>query len=381
MAMHLGYSRAGWPGLLAGGACFILPAMAIVWALAWAYARYGAQPQVGWLLYGVKPVIIAVVVQAIWGLGRTAARGTLLAAVALAVLALSLAGANEIVLLLAGGLVVPLARAVRGAWVAAELGARDAPGRGRARRARAVPNRRERDRLAARRRARGTSRAGGPRRVGRRRRRAGGDRAGRRRARRRAGHGDRGAREPHHAVRHVPQDRLRPLRQRLRAPRVPPERLRPPPPLAHRPTAPRRRRDRSVHARPGAHDRHVRRLSRRWRCRGRPRDRRHLPAVVRVRRGEPPAPAEDSRVALGGGVSRRRQRRRARPDGGGDVGARAGGGDRLADGAPGARRRGPAHPTQGQLGLADPRRRRPRPRRQVRRRLTASRICRARTAT
>src|SRR2546425_595074 len=86
MAMHLGYSRAGWPGLLAGGACFILPAMAIVWALAWAYARYGAQPQVGWLLYGVKPVIIAVVLQAIWGLGRTAVRGTLLAAVALALL-------------------------------------------------------------------------------------------------------------------------------------------------------------------------------------------------------------------------------------------------------------------------------------------------------
>src|SRR5207247_10336196 len=92
MVMHLGYSRAGWPALLAGGACFILPAMAIVWALAWAYARYGAQPQVGWLLYGVKPVIIAVVVQAIWGLGRTAARGTLLAGAAPAVPPLSLAG-------------------------------------------------------------------------------------------------------------------------------------------------------------------------------------------------------------------------------------------------------------------------------------------------
>src|SRR5438132_11908205 len=107
MAMHLGYSRAGWPGLLAGGACFILPAMAIVWALAWAYARYGAQPQAGGLLYGVKPVLIAAVLQAVGGLGRTAVRGMLLAAVALAVLALSLAGANEVVLLLAGGLVVP----------------------------------------------------------------------------------------------------------------------------------------------------------------------------------------------------------------------------------------------------------------------------------
>src|SRR3989442_4388187 len=71
MAMHLGYSRAGWPCLLAGGACFILPAMAIAWALSWAYARYVAAPQVGLLLSGFKPVIIAVLAQAIWGLRRT----------------------------------------------------------------------------------------------------------------------------------------------------------------------------------------------------------------------------------------------------------------------------------------------------------------------
>src|SRR5213080_3002476 len=98
---------------------FGVPAMVIVWALAWAYVRYGAQPQVGWLLYGVKPVIIAVVVQAIWALLRTAVKGTLLTAVALAVLALSLIGVNEIALLATGGLVVPVARGVRGAWVAA----------------------------------------------------------------------------------------------------------------------------------------------------------------------------------------------------------------------------------------------------------------------
>jgi len=119
LVIHLGYTRAGWPGLVAGGACFVVPAMVIVWALAWAYVRYGAQPQVGWLLYGVKPVIIAVVVQAIWALLRTAVKGTLLAAVALAVLALSLIGVNEIALLATGGLVVPVARGVRGAWVAA----------------------------------------------------------------------------------------------------------------------------------------------------------------------------------------------------------------------------------------------------------------------
>lgn len=112
MAIHLGYTRAGWPGLVAGGVCFIAPAMLIVWALAWAYVRYGARPQAVWLLYGIKPVIIAVVVQAIWSLLRTAVKGPLLAAVGLAVLALYLAGVNEIALLFSGGLVVLLARSV-----------------------------------------------------------------------------------------------------------------------------------------------------------------------------------------------------------------------------------------------------------------------------
>ena len=113
MAIHLGYIRAGWPGLVAGGVCFVVPAMLLVWGLAWAYVRYGAQPQVTWLLYGIKPVIIAVVVQAVWGLLRSAVKGPLLAAVGIAVLALYLVGVHEIALLFAGGLVVLLARSVR----------------------------------------------------------------------------------------------------------------------------------------------------------------------------------------------------------------------------------------------------------------------------
>lgn len=112
MAIHLGYTRAGWPGLVAGGVCFVVPAMLIVWGLAWAYVRYGALPQVTWLLYGIKPVIIAVVVQAVWGLLRTAVKGPLLAAVGLAVLALYLVGVNEIALLFAGGVAVLVARSV-----------------------------------------------------------------------------------------------------------------------------------------------------------------------------------------------------------------------------------------------------------------------------
>jgi chromate transporter len=72
MAIHVGFVRAGWPGLVAGGACFILPAMLITMGLAMAYSRYGRLPEAGWILYGVKPVIIAVVVQAVWGLARKA---------------------------------------------------------------------------------------------------------------------------------------------------------------------------------------------------------------------------------------------------------------------------------------------------------------------
>ncbi len=121
MAIHLGYTRAGWPGLVAGGLCFIVPAMLIVWGLAWAYVRYGAQPQVTWLLYGIKPVIIAVVVQAVWGLLRTAVKGPLLAAVGVAVLALYLVGVNEIALLFAGGVAVLIARGAHAA--AAAVGA------------------------------------------------------------------------------------------------------------------------------------------------------------------------------------------------------------------------------------------------------------------
>src|SRR3954452_6401890 len=75
MVVHVGQVRAGWRGLIVGGVCFILPAFLIVLALAWAYVQYGATPTAEWLLYGIKPVIIAIVVQALWGLARTAVKG------------------------------------------------------------------------------------------------------------------------------------------------------------------------------------------------------------------------------------------------------------------------------------------------------------------
>jgi chromate transporter len=112
MAIHIGFVRAGWPGLVAGGACFILPAMLVTLGLAIAYSRYGRLPEAGWILHGVKPVIIAVVVQAVWSLARKAIATPLAAAVALAVLVLALWGANEVVLLFAAALGLPLLRSV-----------------------------------------------------------------------------------------------------------------------------------------------------------------------------------------------------------------------------------------------------------------------------
>ena len=109
MTMHIGSLRAGWKGLLVGGACFIAPAMVIVLTLAWAYVEYGTTPAATWLLYGIKPVIIAIVVQAIYGgLLGTAVKGRFWARLALPCMALYFAGFNEIVLLFGAGLLVML---------------------------------------------------------------------------------------------------------------------------------------------------------------------------------------------------------------------------------------------------------------------------------
>ncbi len=109
MAIYLGYRRAGWRGLILGGGLFILPAMAIVLSIAWAYVRFGSTPGATALLYGIKPVIIAIILQALWGLGRAAVKSPLLAGMGIAVTALFLLGANPIALLLGGGLVAALA--------------------------------------------------------------------------------------------------------------------------------------------------------------------------------------------------------------------------------------------------------------------------------
>ena len=105
MTMHVGYERAGWAGLVTAGTCFILPAVVITGSFGWMYVEYGALPAVEPFLYGIKPAVIAVIIGAVWRLGRPAVKdwrhGLLGAAVAVALLM----GLGEIPGLLIGGVV------------------------------------------------------------------------------------------------------------------------------------------------------------------------------------------------------------------------------------------------------------------------------------
>jgi chromate transporter len=114
LAIHVGHRRAGFPGLLVAGAAFILPAAAVVSAIAWAYARFGRLPAVAGVLVGVKPVVLAVVVQALVGFARTAVKGPLLAGLGIASAVAAALGANELgVLAAAGALAIAAAAASR----------------------------------------------------------------------------------------------------------------------------------------------------------------------------------------------------------------------------------------------------------------------------
>lgn len=113
LAIHIGHARARWAGLLVAGACFILPAVLIVTAIAWVYVRYGALPEVAGVMYGIKPVIIAVVIQALWGLSKAAVKTPFLAVVGVVAVGATIVGVNELVVLAAAGAVVAIARGVR----------------------------------------------------------------------------------------------------------------------------------------------------------------------------------------------------------------------------------------------------------------------------
>ena len=105
MAIHIGYIYAGWLGLIIAGGCFILPAVLITGLFAWLYVNYGTLPQVLPLLYGIKPVVLAIIINAIWGLGKKAVKTRKLLIISIVVgLITWFAKVNEVVALLLGGI-------------------------------------------------------------------------------------------------------------------------------------------------------------------------------------------------------------------------------------------------------------------------------------
>ena len=105
MAIHIGFVRGGIVGLVVAGVSFILPAALITLGCAWVYDRFQTVPQAEALLYGIKPAVIAVILSAVWRLGKTAAKGPFLIGIGFLVMLLVLFGINEIIALLGGGIV------------------------------------------------------------------------------------------------------------------------------------------------------------------------------------------------------------------------------------------------------------------------------------
>ena len=105
MAIHLGFLRGGWPGLLLAGACFIVPAVSLTTLLAWAYMTYGAIPQVADLLYGIKPAVLAVILGALWRLGQKAVKGWRMSFLGVAVTLVALTDFSGVLALIGGGIV------------------------------------------------------------------------------------------------------------------------------------------------------------------------------------------------------------------------------------------------------------------------------------
>ncbi|MFN0097812.1 MAG: chromate efflux transporter [Gemmatimonadaceae bacterium] len=105
LAIHIGWQRARWAGLLVAGLAFILPAMVIVWVIAALYVAYGSLPAAAGLLAGVKPVVLAIVAVALWRLARTALHSAITLALAVVAALAVWFGVHELLVLVACGLV------------------------------------------------------------------------------------------------------------------------------------------------------------------------------------------------------------------------------------------------------------------------------------
>jgi chromate transporter len=116
MAIHCGYHRAGWLGLIVSGICFIIPAAVISGIFAWFYAKYHTLPAAESFIYGIKPAVLVVIAGAVYELGRKALKNWLLAVIGMVVIAASLFGMNEVTVIFAGGFVGMIAIRFAQGW-------------------------------------------------------------------------------------------------------------------------------------------------------------------------------------------------------------------------------------------------------------------------
>lgn len=113
MAIHIGYAKGGWKGLIIAGLCFILPAVLITGFFAWLYKQYGQLPEFQPFIYGIKPAVIAIILSAVFPLAKKSLKSIELAILGILVLAGSLLSINEIYLMFGAGLLMLLYTSIK----------------------------------------------------------------------------------------------------------------------------------------------------------------------------------------------------------------------------------------------------------------------------
>ena len=121
VAIFIGHLKRGWRGLIVAGVCFIVPAALIVSAIACAYVRFGSLPRAQGVLYAIKPVVVAIVIQALGRLSRTAVRTPLLAVIAVFAAGITLLGVSPVLVLVLAGALSAAALGMKGRLLGASV--------------------------------------------------------------------------------------------------------------------------------------------------------------------------------------------------------------------------------------------------------------------
>lgn len=113
MAIHIGYDRGGWKGLIVAGLCFIVPAVLITAVFAILYKNYGQLPELQPFVYGITPAIIAIIAAAVYPLAKKSLKSTGLWIIGIAAMALNFAGVSEIIVLFGAGFLALALKAIQ----------------------------------------------------------------------------------------------------------------------------------------------------------------------------------------------------------------------------------------------------------------------------